>query len=645
MNDIQHYFSFVKWTPAQIRKIATSAFEAKKREYEKVASQDITIATFESVIVALDICEMEYEKSMIPVDHLMYVSTSKNVRVCVQKIQEEFSKKNIELVQDSRLYYLVKHVYKKNKNTLKGENLKLLEDFYLIFKRMGFELDVKKQNRIKKIKAEIMKLEVEYQKNLDEWKETFSVSVNELSGLPESILNTLPVKKGLVDLSVEMSTYVNVMKYCESDKVRKQFSEKFLRVGGVKNVKYLNKIVTLRNELAKILGYKNFAEYSHELKMPQKSSKVLTFLKSLEKSLRQNALSEIRSLEKKVGQRMNYYNFPYYARLEKEKLFSINENEIKNYFELESVKKGCFKVIEDLFDVRFIKNDTCTLWHKNVELYEIHDSNGELVSLLTLDLYRRDGKYSHEAGVGAVHLTHQNQDGSRSIPTLCFLMNLSENKKEKVTLLTFRQVEVFFHEMGHVMHHSFQKNKYVSHYSSQPDFAELPSQWLEQYSKQFQVLSRFAFHWKTKEPLQKKVLDDLIRSSNFLMTHSYLSQVYYSLADVGFYIEEVKEVSSFFNSTLSKNGIMPYSKSIKVANFTHLASSYGANYYSYLWSLVYAVDIFETFKSKNLFDRKIAKLLRTKVFEPGSSRKEIDMIRDFLGREPSNEAFLKEIGI
>jgi len=450
--------------------------------------------------------------------------------------------------------------------------------------------------------------------------------------------------------------YHPFMANAENDKRWKELGEKYLQKGGGKNMKLLERILKLRYENARLLGYQNHIDYKTEVRMAKNARTARGFVSTLLAKVTKPTRRDVdRLLKLKYdlghgdGAALQYHEVNYYAERLRKKLFDINTEKIREYFPLETVEKGTFEIYGKLLGVQFKKLSGYPLWHKDVSLYEVTDK-GRVISYILFDLYPRENKYSH----ACVEMLVPGRYESYSIkenyhaPVAVMIANFPQPHGKLPSLLSHAEAETFFHEFGHMMHVALTKVPYVSQagYNVKWDFAEAPSQMLENWvwdKKMLKILSR---HYTTGKVLSGKILNNLLKAKNHMVHYNTARQFTLALFDLTIHGGSApKDIAKLYNDLartyqhmhMSSNAIFP-------AGFGHLMG-YDAGYYGYMWSKVYAADMFTRFKKEGILNPRTGRDYRTWILEKGGSREEIDLVKGFLKRKPNNKAFLKEIGL
>jgi len=652
-------FRWTNWSARDIEKVARDFIAHKKRKYAEIKRIPEKKRTFENTIYALESSDYDMMDGVQSIELLKEVSPDEKVRRAAKRMIDKLDKELVEIEYDEGLYKAVKEYVnnkKKKENTkkLSAEDKKLLNDALLGYKRMGLELSVARRKQLKANLKKLAKLSSDFSNNINEYRDHIEATIEEMDGLPKNYINGLNKnKKGKYIVTLEYPDYIPFMSNAKCAHRRKELMDKNLQQGGKKNITILEKIIKLRSENAKILGYKNHADFKTETKMAKNAKNVEKFLNSLIRRIRTRAREDTRVLEElkkeETGDkktRLEYYDIGYYANKLLKKRHNIETEKIREYFPLQIVKEGIFEIYSKLFSIKFEKLNNFELWHKDAELYAVKNG-GEIISYFILDLYPRKNKYGH-AAVTSLVSGRENKISKKYIaPVKCMIANFPKPRKGHPSLLSRGEVEIFFHEFGHLMHGVLTRAKYASQSGTNVslDFVEAPSQMLEHWTWDKKMLNILSEHYKTKKNLPKSILDNMLNAKKHLIHYGAMRQLSLAYFDLMLHMGDKKKICELYNSILYKNiGIKMPKENIFPAGFGHLVG-YDAGYYSYMWSKVYSSDMFTKFKRAGLLNKKVGMEYRKCILEKGSSEEEMKLLERFLGRKPNNKSFLKEIGL
>jgi thimet oligopeptidase len=643
-------FAWTKWTSAEIKKQVPEILAIKKERLAKIKKVPAKDRNFENTIYSIDASNNDILETVLKIDLLQNVSPDEKIRDTAKSAIESIQSKMITIERDPKIWEAIKGyeagAWKKEKATLGVDDQKLFRDTFLTYKRMGFDLAPPKQKRVKELEQKLSKLSNAFRHNINSYKDQMLATEAELAGLPERYKAGLKRdKKGNYIVTLAYPDFHPFMEMAKNETKRKELNEKYLRKGGEKNIKVLKEMLAVRAEHATLLGYKTHADYKTELRMAKSGKTAFDFnlglLKRVEKSGKKD-LMELEDLKREMTgnkkARILPHDVPYYWQELQKKRFNFDSEEVREYFPLARVLDGTFKIYSTLFGVSFEKTSGFTLWHPDAELYVVKNSAREILSYFALDLYPRDGKYGHAAAFNIIDGHTKTLHGNEyNVPFVTMVTNFPKPSPKHPSLLSHSEVETFLHEFGHVMHGVLT----TAHHSGQGgfgvawDFVEAPSQMLEHWAWDAKSLALLSAHHQTGKPLPSKLLNNLLASKNHMLRYATLRQLILGLFDLTLHTKsKPPEPNALYKSLLKKyTGLVLPKTSIFPAGFGHL-DGYDAGYYGYMWSNVFAADMFTRFEKEGIMNKKT-----------GGSMEEGDLLTGFLGRKPNNKAFLKEIGI
>jgi len=523
----------------------------------------------------------------------------------------------------------------------------------------GLHLDEETRKKTKAIKEKISDLQIEFSKNCNEESTKLNFTLEQLIGVNENMLNSLPKNEnGEFVVSLKYPVYFPIMKECRVPETRRKLLIAFDKRCVNENTKILEEILELRAELANLLGYKNFSEYTLTLLCAKNPGNVNSFLDKLGDKLRVLQLKEMEilleykrkeceELNIPFNGKINASDFRYYLNMRDLKEFKIDHAKLQEYFPLDVVINGTFHIYQLLLNLKFEEIANVPSYHEEVRLFQVKDQQTqEIIGHFYTDLHPRDGKYGHAAVFG---IQKGCSIGSQK-PICMMVCNFTKPTETQPSLLTHDEVETFFHEFGHVMHQICTKASYYKFggTSVERDFVEAPSQMLENFVWEKESLRLMSRHYKDSSPISDEILDDLIRSKNSADGCLNMRQVLFSTMDQHFHTNPKSNTAKIYQEYVKK--FMLYEVEDEECNmnasFEHITGGYEAQYYSYLWSEVYSQDMFDSrFKKDGILNPATGLDYRRHILEPGGSKDANQMVSNFLGREPNEKAFLKSKGI
>lgn len=542
---------------------------------------------------------------------------------------------------------------------LNHEDMRLLSKWLERFERAGMALSEKDAEAYAQLNTERLNKITQYNINLNNYKDELVVGREELDGLGETYINRLErTKDGKYIVTLKYPDYNPFMSSAKSEKARKALQEKFARRGGKENVKLLEDTVELRRKQAALLGFKRYPDYVLPVRMAKNYETLEAFLKNLQKEVTPLAQNEMKAYlklqEETTGQRadeMTAWNLPYWSNQYKKKYYQVDDDKIKEYFPADKVISGMFEVFGNLFGITFTQADL-PVWHPEVVVYQIKDKKtGELISNFYLDLFPRDGKYTHAATWSFVD-RFELPDGQMQTPSVVIAANFTPAGNGTPSLLEHSEVETLFHEFGHVLQMSMATSKYATLTGDNVawDYIEAHSQLLENWAWQPQVLKKISAHYKTGETLPDGLISSLVKSKNVGVAVAFLRQNFLGQYDLALHTAAKRVDSTKLYAQMMHNisGIPMTKGTYPQASFGHIMSltdPYDVGYYVYAWSLVIAQDIFSRFEDEGLFNAELGAKLRKYIYTPGTVYDENEMVEKFLGRPYNDKAFLKSLGI
>ena len=609
---------------------------------------------FQNTVLAYEEAFDRYSKALGQAGFLAYVSTDEELRNAALALEEKISNYMVEVATRKDIYQAFKDYADTNPKLPKIE-AKMLKDSMIGFKKSGLMLEGKDLETFKDLQKKKSKNAIEFSKNIREYKDSLAVSKEELSGLGEDYINRLEKdENGKYIITLNYPDYVPFMLNADDDNARKLLEEKYSRRGGTQNISLLEDNLFLRYQTAKLLGYPTHAHNRLDTRMAKNPKNVMNFLQDLEKKLKPLAKKEQKELLKykteKTGQKtkkLETWQGSYWSNKYKKEHYAVDAEKIKEYFPTDYVIENMLDIFGNLFDVKFKKADIDT-WHKDVVAYKVLDNKkGQTIAYIYMDLYPRDGKYKHAACFDLV-AGKELKDGSYQKPFTAIVANLNPPSKDRPSLLKHDEVETLFHEFGHVLHNVLTEAKYssISGTATSMDFVEVPSQMLENWVWQPQVLKKISKHYKTGETLSDELINKMIAAKHYATGSFYLRQNFLAQIDMRYHLTKKKIDSTAYWSKYSKKirGVPLREGAYPQASFDHIMGGYDAGYYGYLWAEVIAQDFFSEFEKNGIFNKDIGAKFRKEILAVGGSYEEEELVQNFLGRKVSNEPFLKGIG-
>ncbi|KAH6798728.1 Zincin-like metalloproteases family protein [Perilla frutescens var. frutescens] len=521
---------------------------------------------------------------------------------------------------------------------------------YLVqdFERNGLNLTSTKREELQRLRAQIDELSMRYIRNLNDDSTVLLFNDMELVGLPLEFLKGLDIaENGKFKVLLRSHHVSPILELCKVGSTRKSVAVSYGRRCEV-NLSVLEKLVQLRHKLARLLGYPNYAEYAVDRRMASSSAKVFEFLEKISESLTESASKELSLLKEMKRKEEGEFAFgiedlPYYAKKIKEKQCDLDFGVVKQYFPVSLVLSGIFKICQDLFGLRFEEVLDAEVWHQDVQLFSVFDlSSGELMGYFYLDLYTREAKYGHTCVVALQNGSWINN--TRQIPVALLISQLPKEVDGHPGLLRFSEVVNLLHEFGHVVHYTCNRATFTrfSGLRLDPDFVEIPSMLLENWCYESSSLKLISgFHQDITKPIEDEMCKSLKRWRCSFSALKLKQEILYCLFDQIIHSTENVDMIGLFKHLHSKVMLgLPMLEGTNPAScFPRTAIGYEATCYSRIWSEVFAADIFST-KFHDIFNQNAGIQFRNKVLAPGGAKDPLEILSDFLGREPSIQAFV-----
>uniref|UniRef100_A0A673NC83 Thimet oligopeptidase n=1 Tax=Sinocyclocheilus rhinocerous TaxID=307959 RepID=A0A673NC83_9TELE len=618
-------------TPDRIQQLTEELIAKTKKVYDMVCALDVSSVSYENTLKALADVEVEYTVQRNMLDFPQHVSPCKDIRTASTEADKELSEFDVEMSMREDVYQRI------------------------------VALEVSRERALTHLSQELnatccstnFTLCINFNKHLNEDTTCLHFSREELGGLPEDFLNSLEKDdSGKLKLTLKYPHYFPTMKKCFVPETRKTLEEAFNSRCKEENSAILKELVELRSQKSSLLGFNTHADFVLEMNMAKTSKTVATFLEDLAhklKPLGEQERAVILKLKEQESQKRNLpftgelhaWDTRYYMTQVEETQYAVDQNQLKEYFPMEVVTKGLLDIYQELLSLTFQQVEGAPVWHDDVTLYCVKDrTSGQVVGQFYLDLFPREGKYGHAACFG-LQPGCLLSDGARQMAVAAMVANFSKPTADAPSLLQHDEVETYFHEFGHADFAMF------SGTHVERDFVEAPSQMLENWVWEKEPLQRMSKHYKTGNPIPEELLDKLIKSRLANTGLFNLRQIVLAKVDQALHTKSgLDPAEEYARLCLDLLGIPSSPGTNMPATFGHLAGGYDAQYYGYLWSEVFSMDMFYArFKQEGIMDPKVGLDYRKCILKPGGSEDAADMLKKFLGREPKQDAFLLSKGL
>ncbi|WP_103071028.1 M3 family metallopeptidase [Aquimarina sediminis] len=624
--------------------------------------------SFSNTIEALDYSSELLDRVTSVFFNLNSAETNEDIQKIAQEASPLLSEFSNDISLNLDLFKRIEVVYKKRETlSLTPEQSKLLEKRYKSFSRNGASLPNEEKEKLRKLDTELSTLSLKFGENvLAETNKFEMLLTNEadLSGLPEGAKEAAKAlaesknKKGWL-ITLDYPSYIPFVTYANNRELRKKltlaFGAKGFNNDDLDNQDIVLKIVNLRHQRARLLGYSSHANYVLEERMAETPDNVFSFLNEILEKAKPAAEREFKQLESFAKEldgidKLQKWDGVYYTEKLKQKLFDLDDEKLKPYFKLENVIDGVFTIASRLFGLQFEETNDVDKYHEEVKTYHVTDAKGNYVSLFYADFHPRPGKRN---GAWMTSYKSQMKKNDKNIrPHVSIVCNFTKPTPSKPSLLTFNEVTTLFHEFGHALHGMLADTMYpgLSGTSVSWDFVELPSQVLENWCYQKEALELFAKHYETNEVIPMELIEKIKESATFMEGMKTLRQLSFGLLDMSWHAQDpssITNVKEHEEKTFATTTLYPsIDKNCMSTAFSHIfQGGYSAGYYSYKWAEVLDADAFEYFKENGIFNKEIATKFKEHVLSKGGTENPMVLYKRFRGQEPKPEALLKRAGL
>lgn len=664
-------FSQIKledYKPAFIENIASA-----KAEIDAIIKNPET-PTFENTIEALDFSGNALDRLSSIFFNLNSAETCEEMQKIAQEVSPLLTEFSNDITLNEDLFKRIKAVYEqKDKLNLSPEQATLLDKKFKSFSRNGALLSEESKLKLREIDTELAKLKLTYGENVLAETNNYQLHItneSDLKGLPEGTIEaarSLAKSKELDGwiFTLDFPSYIPFVTYADNRELRKEMAiaagKKAFQNNEFDNQEITLKIAKLRFERANLLGYKTHSHFVLEERMAQNPDKVKSFLNDLlakAKPAAQREFAELAAFAKDLDgiEQLEKWDGAYYSEKLKQKLFNLDDEKLKPFFQLENVLNGAFTIANKLFGLTFSEIFDIDKYHEEVMTYEVKDEFGELVAIFYADFFPRKGKRN-----GAWMTSFKSQyikDGVNERPHISNVCNFtppivtSENSEAKPSLLTFNEVTTLFHEFGHGLHGMLANTTYpsLSGTSVYWDFVELPSQVMENWCYEPEALALFAKHYQTGEIIPQEFVEKIKESASFQEGMATLRQLSFGLLDMAFHSNnptEITDIKVFERAAFEGTTLYPdVAENCMSVSFSHIfAGGYSSGYYSYKWAEVLDADAFAYFQEKGVFNKEVATKFKDNVLSKGGTELPMELYKRFRGQEPKADALLKRAGL
>ncbi len=610
--------------------------------------------TYANFVKPMQMMEEYLEHFFTPLSHLNAVNNSEKTQEVYTQSLPIITEYSTKLSQNLEIYSAYKTIFSDEKETLSLEQQRVLELNIQNFELSGANLDKKTKARLQEINIKLSELSNDFSQNLLNATNAFEYIIEnkaDVEGLPSSDVQAAAFEEDGVTkykFTLQMPSYIAYMTYGKNAQIREILYKAYVS-RAPENAQIIDAILSLKNEMSKLLGFENYAQYSLASKMAKDEASVITFLDELIKNSQTQAKNELKELQTIANKEIQSFDSAYYSEILKKAQYDIDEEEYRPYFEQKNVIHGMFAFLEKLFAISFVQTDE-TLWDDKATAYDVYVEE-KLTARLYLDLEARESKrggaWMHN---WQAHCT--DEQGKEQLASAFVVCNFPASTEENPSLLRHDDVVTLFHEMGHAIHHLLSRvaeNEVSGVNGVEWDAVEFPSQFLENFAYEPQVLKLFAKHHETGEVLPDSMIEKLVKSKNFLSAMGMLRQLEFSMFDFKLHLQlyQGEAVQELLNEIRKKTALIKTPEYNKFQNgFAHIfGGGYAAGYYSYKWAEVLSADAFYAVVDEGIFHSETAKKYRDIILSQGGSQSMQVLFETLMGREADVTQLLRLNGI
>jgi thimet oligopeptidase len=645
------WFIQYQFEPGELDRLCKEALDRAETKTRSIAELAPEERTTDNTLLAFEQTTADLGEKTTPLAFMAYVSTDAGLREEASDCETEVAQFSISIFTQKPLYEAIRDASPRT-----PEEARLLSETVEAFEKNGLALPEARLAKVRELKAQLAALETEFAANLNNDTSTVEFTREELDGVPTSFLDRLEqTPEGNYIVTTKSTDYVQVMENAVQGETRRRMLFAYANRAAEENTRLLDDAILLRQQIASELGYPTWADYRIEGRMADSAEQVREFLTGLKARLAQRNREDLAALlaikrELEPGATELYsWDIAYTANQLKKRDYQLDDELIREFFPAEGVMQGMFQIYSQLLGVDFREHDDASVWAPNVKLYEVIDrASDETTAWFYTDFFPRAGKYGHAAAFTLI-AGRETAKGYNQ-PVAAIVANFTPPSAGKPSLLDHDEVETVFHEFGHIMHQVLTRAPYasLSGTATSQDFVEAPSQMLENWVWDPEMLNLISGHYEDLDrELPPELLTQMIRARDFNQGHFYTRQLLLGLTDLAFHTSQGPvDVTAVYDQLYREIiGIDPIAGGHSMASFGHLMGGYDAGYYGYIWSEVYAADMFTEFERTGLLNEETGQRYRNTILERGNMQEPITLVRDFLGRKPNSEAFYRKLGI
>jgi thimet oligopeptidase len=650
-------YDYTHVTPESV-KSETDAAIARADELVRSAIASAAAPSFEATLQPIELAGAAIASGYGRGAFLAQVATDPSVRDAGQDAEERLTKWRVALPFRDELYRAVSaYAETPEAQQLTEEHRRLLDFWLRDFRRAGQDLPAERRRELEELRSRLVELEVAFGRNVNEYQDGLELTRDQLAGLPDEYVERLNPgsEPGTYRVSLDYPESVPFMEQAHHRSLREQLLRKNWNVAVEANRPLLEEALRIRRRVAELLGKPTWAHHALEVKMAGTPERVTAFYEELTPPLVDATRHEVAEMQQLlaadgyVGE-LETWDWGYYdTRLARER-HGVDQNVVSEYLPLDSVLEGMFALTGDVFGLDYRNVADARAWHPSVRLYEIRDrDSGELLAHFYMDLFPREGKYGHAAAFPLL-VGHRGANGEYVKPVSAIVANFTPPSGDRPSMLTHGQhceIETLFHEFGHILHMSLTRAEFArfSGAETEWDFVEAPSQIMEHWVWEPAILQRFARHFRSGEPIPTELVERMAAARYLNVGVRATRQVFFGTMDLALHTADSPDIDAIARDAYAVTGLPYPDDTFYLARFGHLMGGYDAGYYGYLWAEVLGDDMWSRFATEGVTSRQVGHDYRRAILEPNGSRSGDQMVRDFLGRDPSPDSFLRMRGM
>jgi thimet oligopeptidase len=645
-------YDYRDMTPERVADITDGAISAANRLIDGIVEPGGP-QTVENTLLPLNEAAAVIEQAYGQGAFMARVHPEAAVRIAATEEEEKLNKWGIEVVFRPDLYQALRRLASTDPETT-PEYRRLLAFWMRDFRRAGHSLAPEAQEELKALKERLVELEVAFGSNVDAYADFIEVTRRELDGLPDSYIDAL--KPGATEGTYRVTLdYPELFPFLQNATNRERRRQLLLKKNAsvvAENRPLLEEALTLRRRIARLVGYGSWAEHSMDVKMAD-PHRVEQFYAELVPRLKEKVRAEHDKMRVMLADEygddtLQQWDVDYLGTRIRREEYGVDQYEVADYFPLEAVIDGMLDITAEMFGVTYQRLENTRAWHPDVILHQITDAEtGEHLAYFYMDLYPREGKYGHAAAFDLVS-GHTSLAGEHIRPVAAMVANFTKPTAAAPSLLRHDELLTLFHEFGHILHQTLTRAETVrfAGANTEWDFVEAPSQIMEHWTWEPEVLARFSRHHQTGERIPPQLVQQLVAARDVNVAAANLRQAYFGILDLLLHDDADERNLDALDRRAYEVNELPFPEgTFFLASFGHVMGGYDAGYYGYLWSKVFGDDMYSRFQAEGILNPAVGRAYRRTILEQGGSKDADELLVEFLGRPPNNEAFLANMGL